>query len=267
SAEVGGGLLAPSEPDAGDHAGRPDRKSEREQDRSDLAGADRRTEGGPVDRGGGVKPGHEPGGEGDTGKRPALLRSRHLADVKASLRQRNRESSEGRDEYQPDHEHNRADRERDRRRGRRVDRREVARSCPRGHRQRPDDAADRGKAGAAEALDEPAHVVAGYLLARYCSNVIVPSRFSGHSNRPAANWRLKAKGSGRFTSRLSGLRIRSHEVARLLKSRISGPPKLGSIPAGSAVTTCTSRAATSVGSTGWNCHANGTVASQGSLLM
>src|ERR1700687_1667646 len=140
-------------------------------------------------------------------------------------------------------------------------------AAPARHRHEPDHAGEGGETGAAEAVDEAFHAGAGYLRARYCSNVMVPSRCSGQSNRPSAHARLNLKGSHKLMSRLLGLRILSHEVARLLKSLTSGPPKSGSMPAGSAVTISINRAATSVVSTGWNRHLNGTVARPGSLLM
>src|SRR2546430_1156326 len=135
-------------------------------DGSDLARPDRGPEWGPVDGCRAVQPRDEPGEEGGDRERPAFFRPRHLLQIEAALARRDRDRTQSRQQDDPNHEHHQADRKCDPRIRGLVDGREVGRAGPRGHRQRPDETREGGKAGPAESFDEPCHHSA-YLSARY----------------------------------------------------------------------------------------------------
>src|SRR5450631_272877 len=171
-----------------------------------------------------------------------------------------------RQQHDPDGQHHQPDPEGDPRIGGLVDWREVGGPGPGGHRQCPDEARERCEAGPSEPVDEAVHAWRGYRFSRYCSNVVAPSLCSGVRRRPSANWRLNLNGSFRLTSRLREWRAASHGTARLPRSLTSGPPKSGSNPPGSLVTTPTRWSATSAGSMGWKRQFFGTSAKPGGVL-
>src|SRR6267143_3536411 len=150
---IGSAGAAPADPYAGQHREQEGRENGGEEDWAQLPGADRRAEWGPVDGGGCVEPGDEPGAEGHQRQSPALLGGRHLADVETPLARRHRYTAEAAKQEQPDEEHHDPDAERDPGVGGLVDRRKVGRAGPCGHGKGPDQAGDRGEAGLAKAVD------------------------------------------------------------------------------------------------------------------
>src|SRR5713101_6793812 len=112
---------------------------------------------------------------------------------------RHLKATEAGDQDEPQREHHDADGECDRGRGASVDGRQIGRPGPGRKGQQPDDAGDGGNSSTAVAIDKLVHVGFGYLRAKYCSNVMVPSRCSGARTAPAENWRLNLNGIGKLT--------------------------------------------------------------------